>query len=190
MRSDKKRWWIIGLLCFAALVNYVDRNNLSVAAVPVMEDFHFSPAVAGTLMSAFYWTYTLLQIPLGWAVDRFGLRWTYGLSFLTWSLSSAAIGLARSFSQILVFRLILGLGQAAVQPVSLTYIRTNFDDEEQGFPTAVYVLGMMIGPAVGGFLGGALLEELGWRQLFILTGLLPCVWLAPWFLLAPRVERN
>lgn len=185
VRSDKKRWWIIGLLCFAALVNYVDRNNLSVAAVPVMEDFDFSPAVAGTLMSAFYWTYTLLQIPSGWAVDRFGLRWTYGLSFLIWSLSSAAIGLARSFNQILVLRLILGLGQAAVQPVSLTYIRTNFDDEEQGFPTAVYVQGMMIGPAVGGFLGGALLEELGWRQLFILTGLLPCVWLAPWFLLAP-----
>jgi MFS family permease len=185
VESRKKRWWIIALLCFAALVNYVDRNNLSVAVVPVMGEFDFSPAVAGTLMSAFYWTYTLLQIPSGWAVDRFGLRLTYGLSFLVWSLSSAAIGLARSFSQILVLRLILGLGEAAVQPVSLTYIRTNFDEEEQGFPTAAYILGMMIGPAVGGFLGGALLEQFGWRQLLILTGLIPCVWLAPWFLLAP-----
>ena len=185
VKPDKKRWWIIGLLCFAALVNYVDRNNLSVAAVPVMEEFDFSHAVAGTLMSAFYVTYTLLQIPSGWAVDRFGLRWTYGLSYLVWSLSAAAIGLARSFNQILVFRLILGLGQAALQPASLAYVRTNFDEEEQGFPTAIYVLGMMIGPAVGGFLGGVLLEELRWRQMFILTGLVPCLWLLPWFLLAP-----
>ena len=192
VKADRKRWWIIGLLCFAALVNYVDRNNLSVAVVPVMEEFDFSPAVAGTLMSAFYVTYTFLQIPSGWAVDRFGLRWTYGLSFLIWSLSAAAIGLARSFYQILVLRLILGLGEAALQPASLAYVRTNFDEEEQGFPTAVYVLGMMIGPAVGGFLGGVLLEELGWRQMFILTGLVPCLWLLPWFLLAPagRVRQR
>ena len=185
MKLNQKRRWIIGLLCFAALVNYVDRNNLSVAAVPVMEEFDFSHEVAGTLMSAFYVTYTLLQIPSGWAVDRFGLRWTYGLSYLIWSLSAAAIGLARSFRQILVLRLLLGLGQAALQPASLAYVRTNFDDEEQGLPTALYALGMMIGPAVGGFLGGSLLEELGWRQLFILTGLVPCLWLLPWFLLAP-----
>ena len=104
---------------------------------------------------------------------------------MIWSLSSAAIGLARSFSQVLVFRLILGSGQAAVQPVSLTYIRTNFDEEEQSLPTAAYALGMTIGPAIGGFLGGALLEELDWRTLFVSTGLIPCVWLLPWSVLVP-----
>jgi MFS family permease len=173
-------------LFVAVLVNYIDRNNLSVAAVPVMDEFGFSPSEAGALMAAFFWTYTLMQIPSGWAADRFGLRWTYGIAFLVWSLSSAAIGLARSFGQIFGLRLILGLGQAAAQPVSLTYIRTNFADREQGLPTGLYISGMMIGPAAGGFLGGVLLERLGWRDMFVLTGLVPCVWLLPWFWLAPR----
>ena len=184
--SSQRRWWIVGLLFLAVLVNYIDRNNLSVAAVPVMEEFDFSPSTAGALMSAFFWTYTLLQIPSGWVVDRFGFRWTYGVAFLLWSLSSAALGLARSFGQIFGLRMMLGASQAVVQPVSLTYIRSHFTEHEQGLPTGLYISGMMIGPAVGGFLGGALLENLGWRTMFILTGLVPCLWLLPWFWLAPR----
>ncbi len=184
--SSQRRWWIVGLLFLAVLVNYIDRNNLSVAAVPVMEEFDFSPSTAGALMSAFFWTYTLLQIPSGWVVDRFGFRWTYGVAFLLWSLSSAAIGLGRSFGQIFGLRMMLGASQAVVQPVSLTYIRSHFTEHEQGLPTGLYISGMMIGPAVGGFLGGALLENLGWRNMFILTGLIPCLWLLPWFWLAPR----
>ena len=122
----QQRWWMVGLLFLAVLVNYIDRNNLSVAAVPVMDEFGFSPSATEALMSAFFWTYALRQIPSGWAVDRFGLRWTYGVAFLVWSLSSSAIGLARSFGQIFGLRMIQGAGQAAAQPVSLTYIRTHF----------------------------------------------------------------
>ena len=174
----------------AVLVNYIDRNNLSVAAVPVMDDFGISPTTAGILMSAFYWTYTFFQIPSGWAVDRFGIRGTYGIAFLIWSLSSAAIGLARSFSQILVMRMILGFGQAAVQPVSLAYIRRNFGESEQGMPTGLYISGMMIGPAFGGLLGAVLIDSYGWRLMFLLTGLVPCLWLIPWFRLAPVTQKR
>lgn len=183
--SLQRRWWIVALLFVAVLVNYIDRNNLSVANVPVMNDFEFSPTAAGILMSAFYWSYTIFQIPSGWAVDRFGIRGTYGVAFLVWSVSAAAIGLARSFSQILVMRMILGLGQAAAQPVSLGYIRRNFEESEQGMPTGLYISGMMIGPALGGLLGAALLDTYGWRLMFLLTGLIPCLWLIPWFWLAP-----
>ena len=136
-------------------------------------------------MSAFYWTYTFFQIPSGWAVDRFGIRWTYGIAFLIWSVSSAAIGLARSFLQILGLRMMLGLGQAAAQPVSLAYIRAHFDESHQGMPTGLYISGMMIGPAFGGLLGAALLDTYGWRLMFLLTGLVPCLWLVPWLSLAP-----
>jgi len=183
--TSRRRWVVVCLLFLAILVNYIDRNNLSVAAVPIMDEFGFSPSATGALMSAFFWSYTVLQIPAGWAVDRFGSRWTYGIAFLLWSLSSAAIGLAHSFGQIFGLRLILGASQAAAQPVSLTYIRQNFSESEQGLPTGVYISGMMIGPAIGGFLGGVLLDQLGWRTMFLLTGLVPCVWLLPWFWLAP-----
>lgn len=188
----RRRWWIVALLFAAILINYIHRNNVSVAAVPIMDEFGFSVTTAGALMSAFYWTYTVFQIPSGWAVDRFGLRWTYALAFLVWSFSSGAIGLARSFAQIIWLRIVLGMGQAAAQPVSLTYIRTHFRASEQGMPTGLYISGMMIGPAFGGLLAGMLLENLGWRQMLVLTGLIPCVWIVAWLPLAPagRVRQS
>jgi MFS family permease len=182
---EASRWWIVVLLFAAILVNYLDRGSLSVAAVPLMREFGLGPAAMGTLLSAFFWTYGLLQIPAGWIVDRFGLKWTYAGGFLLWSLASAGVALASSPGQVLALRLVLGVGEAVAPPASLAYIRVAFRREEQGLPTAIYLSGMMLGPAVGALLGGALLDRLGWRLLFALTGLGGCAWLVPWLVLAP-----
>jgi MFS family permease len=154
-----------------------------------MADFNLSPAGMGTLLSAFFWTYAFLQVPAGWMVDRFGLRWAYAGAFALWSIASAAVGFASSFEQILALRLLLGVGEAAAQPASLAYIRRNFPEGQQGFPTAVYLSGMMIGPAVGAYFGAVLLQRLGWRLLFVVTGLGALVWLVPWLLLAPADKK-
>jgi ACS family D-galactonate transporter-like MFS transporter len=71
--SAARKWLAVVLLFIAVLINYVDRGNLSVAAVPMMRDFRISPAIMGTLLSAFFWTYSLMQIPAGYIVDRFNL---------------------------------------------------------------------------------------------------------------------
>lgn len=181
-----RQWAVIGLLFAAVLINYIDRGNLSVVAVPLMDHFQISPAKMGTLLSAFFWTYALLQMPVGYLVDRFGLKWTYAGAFLLWSLASTAVGMATEFSQVLAFRLLLGVGESVAQPASLAYIRQNFPVHRQGLPTAVYLSGMMIGPATGAFLGAALLERFGWRDLFLFTGLGGCLWLLPWIWLAPK----
>src|SRR5689334_7922691 len=162
-RSAARRWVVIALLFTAVLVNYIDRGNLSIAAVPVMREFGASASTMGTLLSAFFWTYALLQVPAGYIVDRFGLKWTYAGAFLLWSFASAAIGFAGSLSQILMLRLLLGVGEAAAQPASLGYIRRNFPADQQGLPTAVYLSGMSLGPALGAMVGAALLSSAGWR---------------------------
>jgi ACS family D-galactonate transporter-like MFS transporter len=182
---DRRRWGVVALLFVAVLVNYVDRGNLSIVAVPLMKDFGISTVSLGTLLSAFFWTYTLLQIPVGFVVDRFGLKWAYAIAFLIWSLASAAVGVASSFGQILAFRMLLGVGESVAQPASLAFIRQNFEEDKQGLPSAIYLAGMMIGPAAGAFLGAALLETLGWRELFLYTGLGGLLWLLPWLWLAP-----
>ncbi len=164
------RWTVVALLFFAVLVNYIDRGNLSIAAVPLMRDFGVSARSMGTLLSAFFWTYALLQIPVGFVVDRFGLKWTYGGAFLLWSLASAGVGFANTFTQILLLRLLLGVGEAAVQPASLSFIRRNFSAERQGLPTAIYLSGMSFGPALGAMLGASLMAAFGWRLLFIISG--------------------
>ncbi len=185
-----KKWWTVGLLFLGILINYVDRGNLSIVAVPMMREFGISPKAMGILLSAFFWSYSLLQIPAGYVVDRFGLKWTYAGAFLLWSLASAAVGLAESFEQVLAFRVLLGIGEAVAAPASLAYIRQQFREDEQGLPTAIYVSGMMLGPAIGAFFGAVLLEHLGWRQLFVFTGLGGCLWLIPWFLVAPTAKAR
>ena len=187
---DGRRWLIVVLLFVAMLVNYVDRGSLSIAAVPLMREFGLTPAAMGALLSAFFWTYAFLQIPAGYLVDRFGLKWTYASAFLLWCSASFAIGLAGSFQQILALRLLLGVGESAATPASLAYIRQNFDEDQQGLPTAVYVSGMLLGPAVGALLGTYLLTRLGWRMLFVMTGLGALIWLVPWLIWAPSAPTR
>ncbi len=185
-QGRRKRWTMIALLFFAVLVNYIDRGNLSIAAVPLMRDFGVSARSMGTLLSAFFWTYALLQVPAGYIVDRFGLKWTYGSAFLLWSVASAAVGFANTFTQILLLRLLLGVGEAAVQPASLAFIRRNFPAEQQGLPTAIYLSGMSFGPALGAMLGASLMATFGWRLLFVITGVGASIWIVPWLLIAPN----
>jgi len=188
-RATDKRWRIVGLLFLGMLINYIDRGNLSMAAVPIMRELHLSNAMAGVTLSAFFWTYLVFQFPAGYFVDRAGLRLSYGISFLVWTLSSAAVGLVHSVSGLISLRLMLGMGESVAAPASLAYIKRNFHGEEQGLPTAFYVSGMTLGPAVGVFLGGVLLQRMGWRTLFVLTGTVSLLWLWPWLRLAPNSGR-
>src|SRR4030095_453542 len=136
--------------------------------------------------SSFFWTYALFQIPSGYLVDRFGIRVVYAVAFLVWSLASAGVGFAQTAGQILALRLALGVAESVGPLASITYIKRNFEEKRQGLPTAIYVSGLTMGPAVGTLLGGAPVQWQGWRSLFVLTGLGGCLWLPFWLLFGPR----
>src|SRR5216684_560519 len=98
--ANARRWGIVGLLSLGMIIAYVDRTNFSVAlaAKDFKALFHLTDADRGTLNSAFFWSYAFLQIPAGWLVDRYGVKFPYALGFLFWSLTSAATSLAGSMS--------------------------------------------------------------------------------------------
>ena len=174
----------------AVLINYIDRGNLSIVCVTLMKDFGISPVSLGTLLSAFFWTYTLLQIPVGFVVDRFGLKWAYAAAFLLWSLGHRLLWALRHRSgRFWRSGCSWGVGESVAQPASLAYIRQNFDEDQQGLPSARHSPGMMIGPATGAFVGAAMLESIDWRSLFIYTGLGGVVWLIPWLWLMPQSSK-
>src|SRR5262245_1653269 len=75
--SNARRWTIVWLLFAASIINYFDRQTLSFAMPLISKEFNLDAAQQGILLSAFFWTYTYLQIPIGLAVDRFNLRWLY-----------------------------------------------------------------------------------------------------------------
>jgi MFS family permease len=174
------RWGIIGLLLLSVCINYVDRGSLSVAAPILSKEFSLSPSKLGYLLSAFFWSYTACQLVVGWLVDRHDVKWVYAVGFLLWSLAMASTGLANSFAGLLAARLCLGIGESVFLPSVSKIVVRLFPSERRGLPNALVDVGTKVGPALSIYLGGMLLQDYGWRTLFIGVGLGSLLWLVPW----------
>jgi len=191
-QANSRRWIIIGLLNAGMIIAYVSRSNLPVAlALPdFIRLFHLSDLDRGTLNSSFFWAYAALQIPAGWLVDRYGVKWPYALSFLFWCLASAGTVLVGSLSALLALRVILGIGEAVVAPASYKWIRFHFGEKERGLAVGLYMAGTKIGPAIGPPLAAWLIVRYDWRMMFLILGLGGLVWLIPWIALVDDDRQN
>ena len=189
---SSRRWTIIGLLNAGMIIAYVSRSNLPVAlALPdFIKSFHLSDVDRGTLNSAFFWAYAALQIPAGWFVDRYGVKWPYALSFLFWCGASAGTVFTRSVAQLTALRVILGVGESVVAPASYKWIRFNFEEKERGLAVGLYMAGTKIGPAIGPPLAVWLIVHYDWRMMFLILGLGGLVWLVPWIALVQNDARR
>src|SRR5437763_15836443 len=94
----RRRWLMAILLFLAGLINYFDRTIVSVALPVIAKDLHLGPARMGVLLSAFFWSYALMQVPIGWLSVRYNLRWLYAGCFALWSLTCGFTGFAGSLS--------------------------------------------------------------------------------------------
>jgi MFS family permease len=187
---SKRRWLVLAFVFLGILVSYIDRGNLSVAAESIMRDLRLPPATMGVLLSAFFWTYAVCQIPAGLLVDRFGVRGVYAAAFVLWSLASASIALSREPGDIIASRLLLGFAETIGPVASLAVIRASFSPRENGIPTAIYISGQTFGPATGLLLGTTLLVHFGWRAMFAVTGLAALLWVPGWLAFAPHPGKT
>jgi MFS family permease len=162
------------------VIAYIDRVNLTVALPIMASPFGLDKAQQGMALSAFFWTYTLFQIPCGLLVDRYGVRIPYFLGFLLWSLASAATGFISGLTALVALRLVLGVGEAVVTPSSMRYISLHFAEKQRGRAVGLYMTGTKIGPAVGLPLSAALVTAFGWQTMFIAVGVASLLWLIPW----------
>ena len=186
------RWLVIGILSLGMVIAYVSRSALAVPlALPeFIRSFHLSDFDRGVLNSAFFWTYAVLQIPAGWIVDRYGVKYPYFLGFTLWCLASASTALTRSLPQLIMVQVLLGVGQAVVPPASYRWIRYHFVEKERGLAIGLYMTGTKMGPAIGAPLVALLIGKYDWRVAFVLIGIGGLVWLAPWLLLVKNDDRQ
>ena len=183
--SSSRRWLIIWLLFAASLINYIDRGTISVALPLIAHDLHFGPELKGVLLSSFFWSYALMQVPIGWAVDRFNLRRLYTAMFLLWSLSQGLTGLAAGLGMLIIFRLFLGIGESIYFPGGSKIVSILFAPKERGFPTGLFNCGICAGLAVGAPLTAFLINRYGWRHMFLIVGAVALLWLVPWLATFP-----
>jgi MFS family permease len=169
------------LLGLAVFINYIDRGNLATAAPVLRGELNLSVEQIGVLLSAFFWTYTPMQLVSGWLAERFNAGRVIAIGFAIWSVATLITGLVSGFAILLGLRLLLGLGESVYFPCSGKLLASHTATGQRGRANAGVAAGLAFGPAFGTFVGGGLiLARYGWRPLFISTGALSLLWLWPW----------
>lgn len=175
------RYGLLAALFVITAINYLDRTNMAVAIPHITDDFHLSPVQEGLILSAFGWTYAALQMPGGWLVDRLGSKLSFGVAMVGWSLCTAATMAARSFGVLFGLRLALGFCEAPAFPANNRLVANWFPPRERARATAVYTAGEYIGLAVAVPLLSWMAATLGWRSIFVGTGILGLLFSVVWF---------
>src|SRR5437868_3640868 len=184
--SNRRRWLIVGLLFAASLINYLDRAAISLSLPLISADLHLLPASKGLLLSSFFWSYALMQIPVCWSTDRWNLRWLYAGAFALWSLAQGLTGLAGSLEVLIGFRILLGIGESIYLPGGTKIVSVLFPAQERGLPSGLFDFGTRSGLILEGILVPWLLTRHGWRQTFLILGFAGLAWIIPWLLIFPR----
>ena len=164
------------MLVASALINYIDRTTLSVAATDIQRELHLTNTQIGALQSAFFASYALCQLSFvaGWVVGRFHVGWVLGFGFLLWSGATAMTGAATVFAMIFALRLLLGIGESVSYPSYSRILASEYPEHHRGFANALIDAGTKTGPALGILIGGLLVSQLGWRIFFFVLGGAAC----------------
>ncbi len=184
-KKNNARWILLVLLVVSILVNYIDRGALSVAVPDIEAEFSLTPSQKGLLLSVFFWTYALLQLPAGWLVDRFDVKWVYAICYFIWTIATALTGFVNGFAALIAVRLMLGVGESAAYPAISKLIVENFPEDQRGVVNSAIDAGTKVGPALSILAGGLLVSEFGWRSLFVALGVGSVFWLVPWIKYVP-----
>ena len=158
-----RRWTIGVLLGVGVLINYFDRINISVAAPQLQKEFGLTPEDLGWLFSAFFWSYSLLQVPGGMVLDRFGVKTVGRWGALLWAIASALTGIATGFTSLVGSRVLLGIAEAPAFPASQKATGYWFPRRERARSTAIFDSAAKFSNVIGVPLVALAVVKLGWR---------------------------
>ena len=180
------RLYVLAMLILVYTFNFIDRQIVGILAVPIRGELHLTDtelgAIGGFAFAAFY---TLLGIPVAQLADRHSRTRIMAVAFALWSLMSAACGLARSFGQLFLCRLGVGVGEAGGVAPAYSLICDYFPQRQRARALGAYAFGIPIGSAIATLAGGYLAARVGWRAAFYVVGLAGIV-IVPLFYLTVR----
>src|ERR1700722_8422990 len=177
----RKMRWMVVFLCFLAIaINYVDRANLAVAAPQIEKALNIGPAQMGLVMSGFFWTYALMQMPFGWFVDRVGARIALPLAVGWWSVFTALTAATTSVAGMFGCRLMLGVGEAGAYPACAKLVAQWFKPAQRAFATSIFDSGSRVGSALSIPIVALIISGFGWGASFVATGGGGLLWIIGW----------
>lgn len=171
--SARYRYWVLAVLILVYMLNFLDRQIIGILAAPLKAHFGLSDSEFGLLGGiAFASVYSTLAIPLAWLADRFSRVWIITGALAVWSGFTALCGMATNFTQLFLFRMGVGVGEAGGVAPAYSLLADYFPKEQRARALAAYAFGIPIGTAAGTLVGGVLAAKYGWQTAFIVVGLL------------------
>ena len=174
------RWRIGGLLLASTIINYIDRQTLSVLAPYLKQDYHWTNTDYANIVIAFRVAYSVGLAVVGRLMDRVGTRRGLTLSVSWYSLVSILTSMATSLYSFMTFRFLLGAGESGNWPGATKAVSEWFPKRERGLATALFDSGSSVGGAIAPFIVLSVYSRWGWRPAFVIPGILGFVWLIAW----------
>lgn len=186
----KKRWFFVALILTGAVINYLDRSNLSIANPVISKEFGLSPLQMGVLLSAFLWPYALANLPAGWLVDKLGAKKMFAWASGSWSVVTILTAFTSSYSIFYTLRMLLGISESPFFPSAVKAIDRWFSKKDRGTPLAVINTGSQIANGIAPPLLTALMLTYSWKVMFIIIGAAGLIVMALWIFMYhdPRKE--
>jgi len=185
------RWWIGGLLFASTVINYLDRQTLSVLAPYLKQQYQWNNQNFAEIVIAFRVAYSVGQTVSGRLIDRIGTRKGLTITVIWYSIASVLTSLAGGLRSFAFFRFLLGAGESANWPAATKAVAEWFPKKERGWAVALFDSGSSIGGAVAPILVIGLYKYFGgWRPAFIITGTLGLLWLCAWRMLYHPPESH
>ena len=180
------RWAVIGLIFWATLVSYIDRQTVSVMAPVLCKDLSMTNTQYGAVGSCFLFAYALSMWLWGGVFDKVGSRLGYTLAISIWSVAEIAHSAVAGILSLGFLRGLLGIGEAGNWPGATRTIAAWFSNKERALGMGIANAGASFGPALAAPLIIGLQLSVGWRATFVLTGLLGILWLWAWISIYPK----
>ncbi|AIQ93616.1 MULTISPECIES: MFS transporter [Methylobacterium] len=185
-RRTRVRLLIVAMLFAATTINYADRATISIAGPDMAKELGLSPVQMGYVFSAFAWSYVLAQIPGGWLLDRYSVKWVYAAAVALWSgftLVQGAVGFFSGLTAVVLLfalRLAVGLTEAPVFPANARIVAAWFPTRERGMASAFFNSAQYFATVLFTPLMAWIVHNFGWHHVFTSMGLLGLAFAVVW----------
>jgi len=188
------RWWIIGLIGLATIINYIDRSAINIMWPYIYKEFGIADADnknALALITTFFMiTYAIGQMVTGKMMDAIGTRIGMVVSISAWSVSIALHAFARSIFSFNIFRAMLGFSEAGNWPGATKSNAEWFPSKERAIAQGIFGAGASLGSVVAAPFIAYLYLAFGWRMTFVGIGCVGLLWIIPWLLINKNVPSK
>jgi len=184
------RWLIIAMLFISTVINYIDRQTLSILARTIQDDLVMSDITYARIVQAFLLAYTVTFIFAGRFTDWLGTRVSLAIFITWWSIANMLTAFSRSALSLGAFRFLLGMGEPGNYTAAPKAVSEWFPPKERGLAVGIYTTGATVGATVAPPIIALLATSYGWRSTFVFTGLLGLIWVLPWLWLYQTPHKH